>query len=171
MEFDDEGFAAALGVSAQEDQEGEILLVEELLKLRLYESERGERFTMGSQRAGAIDLSALQDKWVEIVVCIEAGARRCVQEFKAALFRWPRCGGRLFVSCKALCQQLGLEQFFGQQWRWAWAGVRRWGPCLLHGSHEHGGQGAAGRGCLERFASRYVFLRRKCANGRVQGVA
>lgn len=123
LELDEDGF----GVIPPDGIAAEPILLEERLNFTVLQDTNGG-FIIGN-RSGTqhLRLADLMQKWENRVAILKIGVTKASKEFDAALFRWPRPPGCMFVwSAKSVYENLAFEQFGGQQWRWVDASWRRW---------------------------------------------
>lgn len=124
--FDEEGFAAAGPPSGASDLEPVVL--EDRLQFVLLQDPDGA-YVIGGQDGvdQYLRLDALMQRWEHRELKIKFGVSRTLKSFDGALFRWPKHpNARYFWSARSIYQNLGFDQFGGQQWRWVGASWRRW---------------------------------------------
>lgn len=127
LHFDDEG----VGILVPEDRDDiDPVPVDDVLQYAVYKFADGGlliRAQSGPYRGTHTDVTAFMKKYVEGTIEIEVGASSALKTFSCYFLQWPRppkC--RVTISCKCVYECLGLNQFSGEWWRWAWAGHGRW---------------------------------------------
>eukprot|EP00969_Alexandrium_andersonii_P167983 7426620-Alexandrium_andersonii.AAC.1 len=128
MEFDEEGFGVLVPCEGSSDVEP--LVVEDLLTFVVFKANSGNHL-LGKrgpdcQLLSSIWLETFQARFQAVTVQLPLPGSEAA-EVSAYLLKWPRPPAcRVLFSCKALYEALRLDQFNGQWWRWAWAGLPKW---------------------------------------------
>lgn len=135
VHYDDEGFAIAI------PSHGDAVVIEDRMRFGLFKSSGGDMFISATTGydGQVVNLREFMRRWrlAHLTVCI--GATLAQHRFELAVFRWPRPpAARVAISARALYEQLGLDQFGGQQWRWVDGSWRRWRASMQQlGLDEH----------------------------------
>ena len=156
LEFDDDGFAAAVGTG-----EDDFLLMEEWLSRQAYRSDSGETYiveqTTEIGRSRPWSLSQMQRDFTSFSAKLQASGA----EYEFTLFKlaWPRCGSRMLWSCHEFYKHIGLQSYKGQASKWVYESLEAWTGLL----REAGLKDTFVRGCAnlspaEALASTEHFL-------------
>lgn len=125
LEFDEDGFAMALkGCGANQEH----VLIEDSLKFELcMDTTTLEPVIMMRNKSNCfVRLNFHKTRWQSAAVTVGIPPNMSKQKFDAVVYRWPRQGVRVHISAKSLYENLGLNQFKGEQWRWVSGSWRRW---------------------------------------------
>lgn len=124
LHYDEDGFAVAVPTA------GEAIVVEDRLQFGLFKAPDGDMLIAGTApgfEGQVVNLREFGQRWRSARLDLPVGATRASRRFELAIFRWPRApAARVAMSARSLYDQIGLDQFGGQQWRWVDGSWRRW---------------------------------------------
>lgn len=129
--FGQDGFAALVGRSRLDPSADErIDLVESMLTYSVYQCGHDLFISARGDAKQLVHVSAFAQKFTEAVIDIKLGSTGASHRFDCSIFKRPRQGAKLFLSCKSIYEQLSFTMFSRAPWRWAWVGSKRWVPWL-----------------------------------------
>jgi hypothetical protein len=117
VDYDDEGFMALVS----DNDSHEPILVEELLRIKVYETHDHKYVFISAAYHGYSDivhLSVYMDRYTEIDFSFPCGSLRANTTFRCGLFKWQRVRARVYFSAKMVYENMGFTMFEKYAWRW-----------------------------------------------------